>query len=193
MRLIFRRAVFDHDIPAFHEACFLEALAECDHEVRGVSERGVPQETHNRHRRLRACCERPSGYTSAEKRDEFPPPHGAHPKAKDHTGIIIAQCIAAKSDHSSPMGCTTRLRLRPRFCPRLRKGGVPPTWRSSPYLGLTPYSRSIRFDLCEESQHLLAYVRSFTSVGGGTAHNPASPTSEKEFFLEGAMTRKTLA
>src|SRR5262249_28615086 len=30
---------------------------------------------------LRARRERPSGYTTAEKRDEFPPPHGAYPKA----------------------------------------------------------------------------------------------------------------
>src|SRR5262245_50673129 len=33
---------------------------------------------------MRAALERPSGYTAAEKRDEFPPPHGAYPKAKDH-------------------------------------------------------------------------------------------------------------
>src|SRR5262245_47564694 len=50
---------------------------------------------------LRARRERPRGYTAAKKCDEFPPPHGAYPKAKDHE-VIIAPCIAAKSDHSSP-------------------------------------------------------------------------------------------
>src|SRR5262249_35124709 len=48
---------------------------------------------------LRARRERPS-CRAAKKRDELAPPHGAHPKAKDHT-LIIAQCIAAKSDPSS--------------------------------------------------------------------------------------------
>ena len=42
--------------------------------------------------------EPPSGYTTAEERDEFPPPHGACPKAKDHE-LIIAPCVAAKSGH----------------------------------------------------------------------------------------------
>jgi hypothetical protein len=61
MGLIFRRAVFDQEVLALDEACFLQALAERDHEVRGVSERGVPQETNNRHRRLlRAHDSRPS-------------------------------------------------------------------------------------------------------------------------------------
>src|SRR4029453_9511613 len=46
-------------------------------------------------RLLRSRRERPSGYTAAEKCDEFPPPHGAYPKAKDHE-LIIAPCIAAK-------------------------------------------------------------------------------------------------
>jgi hypothetical protein len=32
---------------------------------------------------LRARREQPSGYTVAEKCGEFPPPHGAYPKAKD--------------------------------------------------------------------------------------------------------------
>src|SRR5262245_9964012 len=36
---------------------------------------------------LRPRRERPRGYTV--KRDEFPPPHGAYPKAKDH-GLSIA-------------------------------------------------------------------------------------------------------
>jgi hypothetical protein len=82
MGLIFRRAVFDHDILALDEACFLQALAERDHEVRGVSERGVSQETNNRQRRrLPARRERPRGYRTAEKGYELASPHGAYPKA----------------------------------------------------------------------------------------------------------------
>jgi hypothetical protein len=36
----------------------------------------VEQADHRHPRLLRARRERPSGYTAAEKRDEFPPPHG---------------------------------------------------------------------------------------------------------------------
>ncbi len=51
---------------------------------------------------LRARCDWPRGCrTTAEKRDEFPPPHRAYPKAKDHE-LIIAPCIAAKNGHSRP-------------------------------------------------------------------------------------------
>src|SRR5262249_26691480 len=65
--------------------------------------RARTQEPDRRHlaRLLRARRNRPSGYTAAEKCDEFPPPHGAYPKAKDHK-LIIAPCIAAKSGHSFP-------------------------------------------------------------------------------------------
>jgi hypothetical protein len=38
---------------------------------------------------LRTRRKRPSGDTVTEKGDEFPPPHGAYPKAKDH-GLSIA-------------------------------------------------------------------------------------------------------
>src|SRR5262244_4557445 len=46
-------------------------------------------------RLLRARRERPCGYTAADKYDEFPPPHGAYPKAKDHgqsiAGVGVGQ------------------------------------------------------------------------------------------------------
>ena len=72
--MTFRPAVFDRDVLALDEACFLQALAERDHEVRGVSERGVPEETNNRHRRLlRARRERPRSRRAAEQRDELAP------------------------------------------------------------------------------------------------------------------------
>src|SRR5215510_11918364 len=72
MGLIFRRAVFDQDGLALDEAYFLQALAKGGHEVRSVSERGVPQETNHRHRRLlRARRERPRGCRAAECGQEF--------------------------------------------------------------------------------------------------------------------------
>src|SRR5215813_12200177 len=61
------------------------------------------EEPNHRHRRLlRPRRERPSGYAAADKCDEFPPPHGAYPKAKDHE-LIIAPCIAARSGHLCPL------------------------------------------------------------------------------------------
>src|SRR6516162_630014 len=58
---------------------------ECGNEVRVPVRRAAVEETDHRHRRLlRVRREWPCGYTAAEKRDEFPPPHGAHPEAKDH-------------------------------------------------------------------------------------------------------------
>src|SRR6516225_2641158 len=40
--------------------------------------------------------------SAAEKPDEFPPPHGAYPKAKDHE-LIIALCITAKAARLCPL------------------------------------------------------------------------------------------
>src|SRR5215470_9475185 len=51
-------------------------------------------------RLLRARRERPCGYTAADKYDEFPPPHGAYPKAKDHgqsiAGVGVGQWRASQ-------------------------------------------------------------------------------------------------
>src|SRR5262249_11774079 len=61
------------------------------------------EDPNDRHRRLlRARRTRPPRHTAAEKCDEFPPPHGAYPKAKDH-GLSIAPCIAARSGHLCPL------------------------------------------------------------------------------------------
>src|SRR5215831_6658668 len=71
MELMFRRAVFDHDVLALDEACFLQALTEGGHEVHSVSERGVPHEPDHRHLRLlRPSRERPR-CRAAEQRDEL--------------------------------------------------------------------------------------------------------------------------
>jgi hypothetical protein len=81
MGLIFRRAVFDRDVPARNEARFLQALSEGGDEVRGVSERGIPQETNNGQCRL-LCTRRDRPRSRAtEQRDELASPHGLPPQA----------------------------------------------------------------------------------------------------------------
>src|SRR6266516_6571559 len=76
MGLIFRRAVFDDDVLALDEACFLQALAEGGHQVSGIGERCVPQETNDRHRRLlRARRNRRRDRRAAEQRDEVAAVH----------------------------------------------------------------------------------------------------------------------
>src|SRR5262249_25966903 len=82
----------------------VQAATECGHHMRRIiGGLSVEEANHGHPRLLRARRERPSSRTTAEKRDEFPPPHGAYPKAKDHE-LIIAPCIAAKSGHSCPLG-----------------------------------------------------------------------------------------
>ena len=96
MGLIFRRAVFDRDILALDEACFLQALKEGGHEVRSVSERSVPQETNNRHRRLlRARRERPRR-RAAESQDERAPLHSITSSARASSvgGTFIPSAVA---------------------------------------------------------------------------------------------------
>ena len=83
IKLIFRRAIFDRDVLALDEACFLQALAERGHEVRRVGERRAAEKSDHRHRRLlRARRERPRGRRAAEKRDELAPPHSITSSAR---------------------------------------------------------------------------------------------------------------
>src|SRR6476646_8579885 len=90
MGLIFCRAVFDRDVLARNEARFLQALPEGGDEVRGVSERGLPEKTNNGQRRLlRTRRDRPRRRSAAEQRDELPPlhaRHGAPPPVQESTG-----------------------------------------------------------------------------------------------------------
>src|SRR5262249_12212676 len=85
---------------------------------------------------LRARREGPAGYTATEKRDEFPPPHGADPKAKDHgrsiagVGVGSVARIAIKSG-ASARACNhksifcKRGSVNVRFAPKTRiKGGT---------------------------------------------------------------------
>jgi hypothetical protein len=65
--LALRPAVFDRDVLAFDEACFLQALSERGHKIGRVGERRVAEEPDHRHYRLlRTHGERPGGRRAAE-------------------------------------------------------------------------------------------------------------------------------
>src|SRR5262249_20785433 len=103
------------------KACFLQALAEGSHEVRGVSERGVTQETNNRHRRLLpAHGERPSSHRAAEQRDEFASLHSitSSARASNVGGISRPRAFAVVRlmTRSNLVGCSTG--RSPGFAPR---------------------------------------------------------------------------
>src|SRR5262249_45193075 len=84
-------AILDRHVAALDITGFVEALAERGHHGCVPLRRPAVEEADHRHRRLlRPRCERPCGYTAAEKCDEFPPPHGASPKAKDGSVARIA-------------------------------------------------------------------------------------------------------
>jgi hypothetical protein len=68
MGLVFRRAVFDHDVLALDEACFPQPLAKRGHQVRGIGKRRTAEEPDHRHRRLlRTRRERPRHGCTAER------------------------------------------------------------------------------------------------------------------------------
>jgi hypothetical protein len=91
--LVSRPAIFDDQVSAFNVAGLVQTPPEAGQpEGVGFRRREVQIPDHRHRRLLRARRKRPSRYTAAEKCDEFPPPHGAYPKAKDHE-LIIAPCI----------------------------------------------------------------------------------------------------
>src|SRR6516225_5612975 len=112
MELMFRRAVFDHDVLALDEACFLQALTEGGHEVHSVSERGVPQEPNHRHFwLLRVCRERPHRSRAAEERDELAAVHSITSSARASsvggTSRPSALAVLRLITSSNRVGCTT--------------------------------------------------------------------------------------
>jgi hypothetical protein len=64
--LILCRAVFDCDVLALDETCFLQALAERGHKVSGIGERCAPKKPDHRPL-LRARRERPCSGRAAER------------------------------------------------------------------------------------------------------------------------------
>src|SRR5437016_4957510 len=97
-------AILDRHVAALDITSFVEALAERGHHGCVSLRRPTIEEPDHRHcwllraRRERPDCRR----TAAEKRDEFPPPHGAYPKAKDH-GLSIAGSGAVHRSKSGPL------------------------------------------------------------------------------------------
>src|SRR6516225_4586458 len=133
MELMFRRAVFDHDVLALDKASFLQALTEGGHEVHSVSERGVPQEPDHRHLRLlRARRERPRGGRAAEERNELAALHysiisSARPDRGSGMVMPSALAVLRLMISSTFVDCTTGrsagfspLRMRPAYRPARR-------------------------------------------------------------------------
>jgi hypothetical protein len=97
-RLAASPAVIDPHVATDAPAQFLKALLERGDA--GLSFLIVRSEVHLNPDPARAptlllCArrERPSRYTAAEKCDEFPPPHGAYRKAKDHRLTIAGNAV----------------------------------------------------------------------------------------------------
>src|SRR5262245_42867903 len=112
MGLIFRRAVFDQDVLALDEACFLQTLAERGDQVREVGERAVPQETNNRHGRLlRARRARPRSRRAADERDELAALHSitSVARSRNDSGIVNPSVFAVVRlrTRSNFVGCST--------------------------------------------------------------------------------------
>ena len=104
IELVLCPAEFDSYVMAVDETGFLQAVAERRYPVDGIDSRRRVEKADYRHRRLlRTRRERPKERRATEKCDEFPPPHRAYRRAKDHE-LIIAPCIAAKSGDSCPSG-----------------------------------------------------------------------------------------
>ena len=80
--------IFDYHVLAFDVAGFVEAFAERSDIAYGVLGRPAIDETDYRRWLLRARRQRPRRCRAANNGDEFPPPHGAYPKAKDHERSI---------------------------------------------------------------------------------------------------------
>src|SRR3974377_2352877 len=106
-----RPAVFDCHVLALDEAGFFETLPKRGHKVRGVPGRCRVDKTNHRHRRLlRVRGERPSNRT-AEKRDEFPPPHSMTSSAvvSSEGGTVRPniRAVSALMTSSNFVACTT--------------------------------------------------------------------------------------
>src|SRR5262245_17904424 len=105
--------ILDRDILTIDVTGLPHAAIECSELLAPGSGRAAVEESDNRHRLLRARRERPSYRRAAEKCDEFPPPHGAYPKAKDHgrsiAGLGVGQWRASHAPRASlaPVGRRT--------------------------------------------------------------------------------------
>src|SRR5262249_53672365 len=92
LRACLRPSDLDRYVAALDPASFSQPLYECSKPLALDRRRARTQEPNGRQLTSLLCArrERPR-YTAAEKRDEFPPPHGAYPKVKDHR-IKYSRC-----------------------------------------------------------------------------------------------------
>jgi hypothetical protein len=83
--LAMRPAILDRHILALDVAGFTKALPKCGQIACTISKRRAAEEPDYRWRSLLPVRrERPRRGHAANEHDEFPPPHGAYPKAKGH-------------------------------------------------------------------------------------------------------------
>src|SRR5262249_7078510 len=88
--------VFGNEVLALNVAGAAQTIAErCKETGKGRGRTRTEVTNHPHCRLLRARRERPSGYTASEKRDEFPSPHGAYPKAKDQGRSIAGLAVVS--------------------------------------------------------------------------------------------------
>src|SRR4051812_25012140 len=74
--LAFRPAEFDRQVLVLYKARFLQALAQCSHQMRKRVRRANVEETNNaRPGLLRTRCQRPRCRRAAKQRDELAPRH----------------------------------------------------------------------------------------------------------------------
>src|SRR5262249_43342201 len=100
LHVVMRPPEFDGHVLALDVAALAQSLAESAHSICERLRRAELEQSNHRHRLLRARRERAARYSTAEKRDEVPPPHGAYPKAKDHrrsiAGVGVGQWRASQ-------------------------------------------------------------------------------------------------
>src|SRR5262249_25857405 len=108
--LILRPTIFDRHVPALDKSGFLEALAECGHQVGPIGKRSAVEETDHRHC-LRPHDERPGGHCPAEQRDERATFHSITSSARASTvagmSMPVALAVLRLMTSSNRAGCST--------------------------------------------------------------------------------------
>src|SRR5262249_40644574 len=108
--LILRPTIFDRHVLALDKSGFLEALAECGHQVGPIGKRSAVEETDHRHC-LGPRGERPGGNRAAKQRDEVAPPHSITSSALNRTAVGSSRpsdlAVLRLTTSSTLVGCWT--------------------------------------------------------------------------------------